>query len=107
MFAISGFYESYWSMIISRTIFGLGGESMIIANSIIITSWFKGRDLNFAMGVNLSVIRIAYAVNGWVVPYCYYRNGLVEALSVGALICILSFIASILISCLDKKAEII
>lgn len=35
-------------MILGRFIFGLGGESLGIASSIIINKWFVGKELSFA-----------------------------------------------------------
>ena len=40
VFAIGGYKESYLIMMIGRFIFGLGGESMTVAQSAIVSSWF-------------------------------------------------------------------
>jgi len=41
-----------------RLIFGLGAESMIVAITTIIARWFKGKQLSFAFGLNLTVARL-------------------------------------------------
>ena len=41
-----------------RLIFGLGAESMIVAVTTIIARWFKGKELSFAFGLNLTVARL-------------------------------------------------
>lgn len=41
-----------------RLIFGLGAESMIVAITTIIARWFKGKELSFAFGLNLTVARL-------------------------------------------------
>jgi len=47
-----------WIMASGRLIFGLGAESMIVAVTTIIARWFKGRELSFAFGLNLTVARL-------------------------------------------------
>jgi len=46
------------TMAAGRLIFGLGAESLIVAITTVIARWFKGRQLSFAFGLNLSVARI-------------------------------------------------
>ena len=47
-----------WLMSVGRLIFGLGAESMIVAITTIIARWFKGKQLSFAFGLNLTVARL-------------------------------------------------
>ncbi|MBK7630470.1 MAG: MFS transporter [Ignavibacteriales bacterium] len=47
-----------WIMSAGRLIFGLGAESMIVAITTIIARWFKGKELSFAFGLNLTVARL-------------------------------------------------
>jgi len=51
-------------MMAGRLIFGFGGENMTVGQMAVITSWFKGAELNFAFGLNLSVARLGSSVNG-------------------------------------------
>lgn len=53
--AITG---NIWLMSIGRLLFGLGAESMIVAITTIIARWFKGKELSFAFGLNLTVARL-------------------------------------------------
>jgi len=45
-------------MAAGRLIFGLGAESMIVAITTIIARWFKGKELSFAFGINLTIARL-------------------------------------------------
>ena len=45
-------------MAAGRLIFGLGAESMIVAITTVIAQWFKGKQLSFAFGLNLTVARL-------------------------------------------------
>ncbi|MCX6241829.1 MAG: MFS transporter [Bacteroidetes bacterium] len=45
-------------MAAGRLIFGLGAESMIVAITTVVAQWFKGKQLSFAFGLNLTVARL-------------------------------------------------
>lgn len=44
-------------MLIGRAVLGLGAELLIVAITVSIAKWFKGRLLGFAMGINLFIAR--------------------------------------------------
>jgi MFS family permease len=46
-------------MIVGRTVLGLGAESMIVAVTTALAKWFKGKELSFAFGINLTLARLA------------------------------------------------
>ena len=46
-------------MIAGRTVLGLGAESMIVAVITVLAKWFKGKELSFAVGINLTIARLA------------------------------------------------
>ena len=46
-------------MIAGRTILGLGAESMIVTVTTALAKWFKGKELSFAFGINLTIARLA------------------------------------------------
>jgi MFS family permease len=45
-------------MAAGRLIFGVGAESLIVSVTVGIARWFKGRELSFAFGVNLTIARL-------------------------------------------------
>ena len=47
-----------WTMAAGRLIFGLGAESMIVAVTITLAKWFRGKELSFAFGLNLTIARL-------------------------------------------------
>jgi MFS family permease len=49
--------DSVVIMLIGRTILGLGAELLIVAITVSIAKWFKGKVLGFAMGINLFIAR--------------------------------------------------
>jgi hypothetical protein len=44
---------------------------MSVAQSAIVSVWFKGKELNLAMGLNISIARLASVANGIIVPNLY------------------------------------
>jgi MFS family permease len=87
-----------YTMAAGRLIFGLGAESMIVAITTIIARWFKGRQLSFAFGVNLTVARIGsfMALNAptWGKNlYNYWQSSLWITVAAGvfAVVCILVY----------------
>jgi len=45
-------------MAAGRLLFGLGAESLIVAVTTAIAKWFKGKELSFAFGINLTISRL-------------------------------------------------
>ena len=45
-------------MAAGRLVFGLGAESLIVAITTAIAKWFRGKELSFAFGVNLTIARL-------------------------------------------------
>ena len=45
-------------MATGRLIFGIGAESLIVSVTTAIAKWFKGKELSFAFGVNLTIARL-------------------------------------------------
>ena len=91
-------------MMLGRFIFGLGGESMTVAQSAIVSSWFAGKELSFAFGINLSVARIGSSINGPVETNLANNVNLGFALLVGFFICCFSLLMAFLLVWIDAWA---
>ena len=48
----------FWVMVAGRLVFGLGAESLIVAVTTAIARWFRGKELGFAFGLNLTIARL-------------------------------------------------
>ena len=59
-----------------RLVFGLGAESLIVAVTTAIAKWFKGKELSFAFGINLTIARLGSfaALNSPTWAKHYYTN---------------------------------
>lgn len=63
-------------MAAGRLVFGLGAESLIVAVTTAIAKWFKGKELSFAFGLNLTIARLGSfaALNSPSWASSYYDN---------------------------------
>ena len=56
--AITAAWGSLVLMATGRLVFGLGAESLIVAVTTAIAKWFRGKELSFAFGMNLTIARL-------------------------------------------------
>jgi MFS family permease len=54
-----------WIMLAGRFLLGLGAEPLIVAVTTALAKWFKGKELSFAFGINLTIARLGSAVADW------------------------------------------
>jgi len=55
---VIAFGREYPVMVAGRFVLGLGAEPLIVAATTVLGRWFKGKELAFAMGLNLMIARI-------------------------------------------------
>nr|XP_042135063.1 major facilitator superfamily domain-containing protein 1 isoform X3 [Peromyscus maniculatus bairdii] len=115
IFALGGIVNAFWLMEFGRFVFGIGGESLAVAQNTYAVSWFKGKELNLVFGLQLSMARIGSTVNmnlmGWL--YTKIETALGSAghttlgvtLMIGGVTCILSLICALVLAYLDRRAE--
>ncbi len=104
--AFTAFQGDLTTMATGRLIFGLGAESLIVAVTTILARWFKGKELSFAFGINLTIARLGSfaALNSptWAKAlYSDWQYPLLIALIAG----IISVVSVIIYIGLDRKAE--
>jgi MFS family permease len=63
--AITAATSTLWIMAAGRLIFGMGAESLNVAVIAALARWFRGKELSFAFGVNLTITRLGtfFALN--------------------------------------------
>jgi MFS family permease len=57
--------SDFWVMVVSRFLLGLGSEPLIVAITVALAKWFKGRELGFAFGINLTIARLGSVAADW------------------------------------------
>ncbi len=95
-----------WFMATGRLIFGLGAESLIVGITTTLARWFKGKELSFAFGLNLTIARLGSfaALNSpsWGKSlYDYWQDPLYVALGAAGI----SVVSVIIYFVLDGIAE--
>jgi len=60
IFSMGGFLDRLWVMEVGRFVFGIGGESLSVAQNTYAVSWFKGKELNMVFG-----FQVKFYLRGW------------------------------------------
>ncbi len=107
------------TMIAGRTVLGLGAESMIVAVTTALAKWFRGKELSFAFGINLTIARLASVAADnsptWANSAFYpqgpngppsWRGPLLVAVGAGVLSLVTALIYWILESNAERKYEL-
>jgi MFS family permease len=93
-------------MAAGRLVFGLGAESLIVAVTTAIAKWFKGKELSFAFGINLTIARLGSfaALNSpsWAESYYEHWQGpLLIAVAFG----VMCIVGAVLYWILEVRSE--
>ncbi|MGA7721716.1 MAG: MFS transporter [Ignavibacteriaceae bacterium] len=93
-------------MAAGRLVFGLGAESLIVAVTTIMGKWFKGKELSFAFGLNLTLARLGSfaALNSPSWGKAFYNNWQTP-LFVSTTIATISIVSVIVYWGMDRYAE--
>jgi MFS family permease len=98
--------QAAWgTMFVGRTLFGFGGESLSVVQSAMIASYFQGKELAFALGVNLALARMGSVLNNEISAVIASHAPVALAFWVGAAIVGGGFISMLAVFYLDLKAE--
>ena len=104
IFSIGVSEKSWLWMMIGRLVFGLGGESLAVAQSRLVTEWFLGKELGIAIGLNLSIARIGTVFNNNASPRiaAVEGGGVAEACWVGLFTCLFSLVCTLVCILIDS-----
>ena len=108
---ISGFLTAFganlYVMLAGRFLLGIGSEPLIVAITVAIAKWFKGKQLSFALGVNLFLARAGtYTVDNS--PSIFpglYSKGYEGPLIVAAILGILALLGILVYAILEHRGE--
>jgi MFS family permease len=93
------------AMYFGRIVFGMGSESMIVAQSAIVARWFAGKEMALAFGITLTVSRLGTLFSFNTEELLAGRLGFRGALWVAAVLCVVSLAANWIYTLLDRRAE--
>lgn len=102
LFALGIKMLSFPMMMLGRLVFGLGGESLSVAQSTLLSRWFtRGNGMSFAFGINISFSRVFASMNFLLSPYFSENYGITAAAGAGAVLCGVSVSAAAILCVLD------
>ena len=105
VFAFGVSIKSWPVMFLGRVLFGFGGESLGVGNSALLSMWFKGKELAFAFGLNLSIARLGSVMNNLVSPVIADNISIQFAFWFGSILCGGSIACVLFISLVDKTVD--
>ncbi|XP_050044587.1 lysosomal dipeptide transporter MFSD1-like isoform X1 [Dermacentor andersoni] len=113
VFAMGAFVNRFWLMQLGRFIFGVGGESLAVAQNTYSVAWFKDKELNTVFGLQLSISRLGSTANFMTMPFLYAAvaklypgvTGLGVALLIAASWCVMSMLCAVVLAVLDRRAQ--
>ncbi|KAI8801185.1 major facilitator superfamily domain-containing protein, partial [Cladochytrium replicatum] len=95
IFAIGVVTKNFGVMLVGRGVFGIGGECISVVQAAITTQWFRGKEVAFALGLNLCIARLGSVSNTILSPRIASRFSVPAAIWAGSLTCYLSLCASL------------
>ncbi|XP_051158231.1 major facilitator superfamily domain-containing protein 1-like isoform X2 [Leptopilina boulardi] len=111
--AFGALADAFWLMVVGRFVFGIGAESLAVAQNSYAVLWFKGKELNMVFGFQLSFARVGSTVNFVVMEPIYkyvsqYYRGptcIGVVLFLAAVTCVGSMICACILGLMDKRME--
>ena len=107
MFVIGSQMKSIMIMIVGRIVFGVGGESINICQTAMIVKWFNKNSISLPLGLTLTVSRLGSVLNDVLSPKIARENDATPAYWFGLVLCIISFIASVVVCYIDYTKDTI
>lgn len=105
MFAVGALVKRWPIMLLGRTLYGFGGESICVAYSTLLSQWFAGREVAFAFGVALAISRLGSVLNNLVSPEVADKLSTPCALFMGVVLNSISFMTTFVIWYIDERAK--
>lgn len=101
LFSIGLGMKSVPVLLAARVVFGIGGESQNVACLAIVSKWFRGRELAFAMSICIAVSRLGSVAVFNTQPSLIRAGDVVFASWVGTAICAFSLVSAMLVATVD------
>jgi MFS family permease len=90
---------------LGRIVFGMGSETMIVAQSAIVARWFTGKELALGFGITLTISRLGTLFSFNTEALLADRLGFRGALWVAAGLCLASLVCNWVYVLMDRHAE--
>lgn len=98
--------KSFTVMLIGRMIFGVGSEATLLVTNKVIARWFKGKELGFAYGLNITVMRLGTVLAfNTSVQIADWTGSWRWSVWAGAIVMFVSFILFLVYLMIDKNVD--
>jgi len=92
-------------MLVARFLLGIGSEPLIVAITTALAKWFKGKELSFAFGINLTIARLGSVSADWSPTWAKFAyDGWRSPLIVAAVIGLLVLLSALAYGLLERVA---
>ena len=103
IFTIAGFIANdntnditpFMLALFGRFIFGLGGETLNVCQIVIISKYFKNKELSFAIGAFYSLTWLGAPMCNYIIPSISSMTSLGTAIAVADILCVISLLSEI------------
>jgi MFS family permease len=103
--AIVAFAPSIGVAYVGRFLFGWGSESLVVAQSAILSRWFKGKELALSFGVALTISRLGTLFTFNTEALIAERTGYHGALWAAVAFCAVSLLGNLVYVAMDIKGQ--
>ncbi len=98
--------DNFHVMLVARFLLGLGSEPLIVAITTALAKWFKGKELSFAFGINLTVARLGSVSADWSPTWAGFAyDGWQGPLVIAAAIGLLCLVSPLVYGVLEARAQ--
>mmetsp|Transcript_2194 Transcript_2194/g.4888 ORF Transcript_2194/g.4888 Transcript_2194/m.4888 type:complete len:454 (-) Transcript_2194:84-1445(-) len=105
LFSLGLWVKSVPMLVVARVLFGFGGESQNVASLSFISKWFAGRELAFALAINVSVSRLGSVAVFDSQPALIQAIGVTGGSWVTTCVCGLSLLSASIAATIDWRAD--
>jgi MFS family permease len=103
---ITSLSTDLYVMLFSRLLLGIGSEPLIVAITTALAKWFKGKELGFAFGINLTIARLGSFTADWSPTWgSSFYNSWSEPLYVAFIIGLTCIVAGVIYWVMESYAE--
>jgi len=104
LFTLGCYTGNYNLLILGRSVFGTGAESLNVAQSMIVTMWFKGKELSTALGISLCICRLGSSLNNYLSPLFFEKfHSLGHVSFIGLFFVVISLLCGFGLIHMDEK----
>ena len=97
-------WDNFALVVIGRALFGIGAESLIVAQASMAERWFTGQFLSLAIGLNNVINMSGSAIAAWLLPEIFvYKKDLLVVVKYMLLVCMFSLVVNIVYWFLERK----